>query len=70
MRPGSLVVVRDDRFIEQPNLALRRFRTAAAVAIRKARLDSEEHTTIWALVLAAESWDTLAGWVRLRLGRR
>lgn len=70
MRPGSVVVVRDDRLIEQPNLTLRHFRTAAAAAIRAAKLDTEEATTIWALVLAAEGWDTLAGWVRVRLGHR
>jgi hypothetical protein len=62
-------VVRDDRLVEQPNLALRQFRTVAATAIRKAKLDTEEARVIWALVLAAEGWEQLAGWVRLRLGR-
>lgn len=70
VRPGAVVVVRDDRLLEQPNVALRHFRTQAAAAIRRAKLDSEEASVIWALVLATESWDTLAGWVRLRLGRR
>ena len=70
MRPGSVVVVRDDRLIEQPNLALRVFRAEAAAAIRRADLDTEESLVVWALVLAAEGWDTLVGWVRIRLGRR
>lgn len=70
VRPGSVVVVRDDRLVEQPNLALRRFRSEASAAIRRADLDTEETRVIWALVLSAEGWDTLAGWVRVRLGRR
>jgi hypothetical protein len=64
-----VVIVRDDRFIEQPNMALRQFRVAAAAAIRRAKLDTEESNVIWALVLAAEGWDQLPGWVRLRLDR-
>jgi hypothetical protein len=70
MRPGSVVVVRDDRLVEQPNLALRRFRAEAATAIRRAKLTTDEHDVIWALVLAAEGWDDIAPWVRSRLGRR
>lgn len=67
VRPGSVVVVRDNRFVEQPNLSARRFRTDAAAAIRRAELDTEESAVVWALVLAAAGWDTLPGWVRSRL---
>lgn len=70
MRPGSVVVVRDDRLVEQPNLPLRLFRAQAATAIRRVRLDTDEHRVIWALVLSAEGWDELAQWVRLRLDHR
>lgn len=64
-----MVVVRDGRLVAQPNLALRRFRTEAATAVRRTKLGAEESHIIWALVLAAEGWDQLAGWVRLRLGQ-
>lgn len=70
MRPGSVVVVRDDRLVQQPNLTLRVFRSQAAEAIRRANLDTQESAVIWALVLAADGWEQLAGWVRIRLGHR
>lgn len=70
MRPGSVVVVRDNRMIEQPNLTLRGFRTDAAAAIQRAGLDTEETRVIWALVLAAEGWTDVAAWARSRLGVR
>jgi hypothetical protein len=65
-----VIIVRDDRLVEQPNMALRPFRAEVAAAIRRASLDTEESIVIWALVLSAEGWNQLPGWVRSRLGRR
>lgn len=67
MNPGALVIVRDDRVHNSPNHALRAYRDEAATAIRNTDLDTETTATVWALVLAAEGWDDLAGWVKSAL---
>jgi hypothetical protein len=67
VNPGALVIVRDDHVHNSPNHQLRAYRAEAATAIRNANLDTETRSTIWALVLAAEGWPTLAGWVRSAL---
>lgn len=67
MNPGALVIIRDDHVHNSPNHALRQFRADAARAIRDADLDLETTATVWAIVLTADNWDALAGWIRSAL---
>lgn len=69
MNPGPVVIVRDNQITDSPNHLLRQFRADAATAIREARLDADTAATIWALILAAEGWATVAEWIRVRLNR-
>lgn len=70
MNPGPVVLVRKDKLVDQPNRALRQFRDEAAAAVRRARLDPDTAVTVWALLLAADGWTDVAGWVRSRLTPR
>jgi hypothetical protein len=69
VNPGPLVIIRDNRLQASPNHTLRDFRAEAAASIRRATLDTETTATIWALVLIANSWDDLPGWVQLAIAR-
>lgn len=64
MKPGPLVVIRNDKLIEQPNVTLRHFRAEVSSRIKTARLDPDTHDTIWALALAVDDWAELPPWVQ------
>ena len=64
MKPGPLVVIRDNQLIEQPNVTLRHFRTQLSSRIKQAHLDPDTHDTVWAYALTANDWPDLPPWVQ------